>query len=315
MKILVTGAGGFVGDAICRELFTQSHDVIACATARGIRHGLQARCITYTPLAPPWLPALLLKEQPDWVVHCAGSASVASSLADRNKDFLSSVGLTKVLYDAIHQSSPRSRVIFTSSAAVYGSPEILPISEQSPCNPISPYGEHKLQCEQLGEQLARRCGSQVVNLRVFSAYGPGLTKQVLWDIYSKSRVNREVVLGGDGTETRDFIYANDLARVVAKIIQHPQGIGSVLNVSSGSSVTIRELATKLLSKLSFDGTLRFSGNDCVGSPKYWSSNSNTLARLNIANPTSLDHGLTLYASWLRQNEGADNSRSILARAG
>jgi len=248
-------------------------------------------------------------ETPDYVVHCAGAASVGASIANPSHDHASNVALTRKLYACIAAASPRTRVLFMSSAAVYGQPEQLPINESTQCKPMSPYGLHKLECEEIGLWFRENDGMRITNLRIFSAYGPGLKKQVLWDTYQKSLKGDCVELGGDGTETRDFVYIRDLTNLVTKIVKNSNWNENLINVASGETVTIRALAEMFLSELGYRGQLRFSGTIPIGSPRFWTADNSKILGL------ALEDGLREYVRWIRDAKGTFDSNRILARAG
>ena len=315
MKIVVTGASGFIGSAVAKGLVATDARVIACVSPKGLRGGEKVDRIYNGMLGGPCFWQLLYDEKPDWIVHCAGSASVCASISNPDLDHASNVVLTRNIYACVAASSPRTRIIFMSSAAVYGQPEGLPINESTQCNPISPYGRHKQKCEEIGDWFRDHRGMNITNLRIFSAYGPGLTKQVLWDIYQKSVNGDDVELVGDGAETRDFVYIQDVANLVNHIVNTSHWNQNVLNVASGETVTIRQVAEQFLSELGYRGQLRFSGTIPLGSPRFWSADNTKLSRLELGPSVALEKGLREYVRWIKDAKGAFDSNRILARTG
>jgi UDP-glucose 4-epimerase len=314
MKVLVTGANGFIGNAVARELVATGFDVIACVRSMVLSPAEMGR-VYCGEMGGPAFQQLLRDETPDYVVHCAGAASVGASIAKPDLDYASNVVLTRNLYACIAVASPSTRILFMSSAAVYGQPEQLPITESTQCKPMSPYGLHKLKCEEIGQWFRDNHGLQITDLRIFSAYGPGLKKQVLWDTYLKSLKDNCVELAGDGSETRDFVYIRDLTNLVMAIIQDSSWNENRINVASGESVTIRELAKMFLSELGHRGQLRFSGTISVGSPCFWKADNSKLLGLGLRPSVALEDGLREYVRWIRDSEGTFDSNRILARAG
>ena len=122
-----------------------------------------------------------------------------------------------------------ARLLLVSSAAVYGDPERLPVSEDAPLAPISPYGRHRAEAE----EVALQSGAPVVIARVFSAYGEGLRRQVLWDVAQRALVGGPVELSGTGEETRDFVHARDVAAAISAIAQRSAFDGEIVNVATG----------------------------------------------------------------------------------
>ena len=117
-----------------------------------------------------------------------------------------------------------------------------PVSETHKPAPLSPYGYHKLQCELLCEEFARLFALPTATARIFSAYGPGLRRQVVWDIFERVLTTGALVLHGTGAESRDFIHATDIARALVRLADMAPCQGEVYNVASGEEVTIAGLA-------------------------------------------------------------------------
>ncbi|WP_436717136.1 SDR family oxidoreductase [Roseiconus lacunae] len=317
--ILVTGASGFLGSTIGRILRPSCDRLIYLSGSNDspADHVVDRRYHFRMPDAR--LGMILSKERPTWVIHCAGSASVRASIEDPKRDFHNNVTVTEALYEAVAKHSPGTHLVNLSSAAVYGQPERLPITLRTPARPVSPYGKHKRQCELITDHYAERHGIHTVNLRIFSSFGPGLRKQVLWDIFQKAKRSREVMLFGDGTETRDFIFSHDIARLIGKLINTPNDDivrqPRYLNVASGTSVQIKTIAQLFLKQFSDRHTLRFSGEQSSGDPKHWSVDVPTEGDYVLDQMTQLEDGLAIYARWIRTITESTDADRILAAAG
>lgn len=123
--------------------------------------------------------------QPDVILHCAGSANVGASIVNPMADLDGNLHSLYQLLLALKSFEKRPKIIFLSSAGVYGNPKQLPITEKDALAPISPYGVHKQMGEELCSYYNRVHGYHIRCVRIFSAYGSGLRKQLLWDIYQK----------------------------------------------------------------------------------------------------------------------------------
>jgi UDP-glucose 4-epimerase len=314
--VLITGASGFLGGTIATVLSRQGFPLCLCGSNlhKSFSDG-------QTKFFSERLPSNKILEfvaatKPDWVVHCAGPARVAASFADPAADFHNSVTATDCLYQALQRHAPSAKVLFMSSAAVYGQPCQLPITRDTPTAPISPYGEHKQSCERLGNDLRARCGIEVSNWRIFSAYGPRLQKQVLWDIFRKSLAADEVVLDGTGHETRDLIYSLDIAKVVLQVITSGHISQEIVNIGSGRSVSIATLAQLFLEALNYRGSLRFSGIRHQGAPQHWSLDARDCLQLYDGDMISLENGIAHYTQWLTREFGVSQyANRVLADAG
>lgn len=313
-RIIVTGAGGFIGRWLSLALSQTGYQVVGCL--RRPDESLAARIPVWQEGLPsPRFKQLVREFQPDWVLHCAGSSRVANSLANPAEDFRQTVELTDSIYEALALVAPLAKVIQFSSAAVYGQPAALPITEQTAIAPLSPYGWNKWRVEQLGAEWHQAAGIETLVLRIFSAYGPGLRKQVLYDLFCKARHNEVVELRGSGNEQRDFVHVRDLVRVVQWVIDRPFTGFDILNVASGTSTSIRDLAETFLRLVGWNGQLRFDGLAPPGMPQVWQVAPQRLAGLGLQPQIPLKTGLREYLSWLEQEGLQGDAHRILAAAG
>jgi UDP-glucose 4-epimerase len=178
--VLVTGVTGFIGGYVARHFFKQGWRVVGLdlnPPDPSLRKMLSA--FFGTSLSSPHLGQLVREARPDVCIHCAGPASVGFSMEDPAPDFGATVPVTFNLLDMLRLNAPACRFIYTSSAAVYGNPSRLPVDETEPPRPISPYGFHKLIGEHLVVEFNRVYGIAAATVRIFSAYGIGLKRQVL----------------------------------------------------------------------------------------------------------------------------------------
>jgi UDP-glucose 4-epimerase len=217
--VLITGVAGFLGRYVARHFVREGWRVLGIDDVPPENVQLTAVAFHRLQLPSTALPEILRATAPDVCVHCAGRASVPLSMAEPKPDFEANAVLTFELLDALRLHAPRCRLLFLSSAAVYGDPAALPVTEDQSVAPLSPYGYHKRHAELLCEEFSRIYGLPTAVVRIFSAYGPGLRRQVLWDICSRALMTGHLSLGGTGEESRDFIHAGDVAaglRVLAE---------------------------------------------------------------------------------------------------
>lgn len=297
-KLLITGIGGFLGRHIARHFAANGWEVAGIDALADPQLGGNIR---YTQLAlpSPALPDFLVSTQPDVCIHCAGSASVPLSMTDPANDFRANVGLTFEMLDALRQHAPKSRFLLLSSAAVYGNPKTLPIDEKQHLAPMSPYGFHKRQCELLCQEFSRIYGLPTVSARIFSAYGPGLRKQVVWDICERLLTKGALSLKGTGRESRDFIHPTDIAAALALLAEKAPAEGEIYNVASGRETTIADLATLLASTLEVDVTAQFDGEVRAGDPLNWRADIGKIAALGYTPSVALEEGSRQVAGWAR----------------
>ena len=294
--VLITGVAGFLGRYAAREFLRSGWRVIGLDD---VPPENAPRDIEFhrMHLPDPAFTALLASAPPDACIHAAGRASVAFSMSEPAADFRDGVVLTFELLDALRRTAPRCRFILLSSAAVYGNPATLPIAETHATQPLSPYGWHKRQCELVVEEFARIYAQPALAVRIFSAYGPGLRRQVVWDICERVLTTGRLTLRGTGEESRDFIHASDVARALVLLAADAPAQGEIYNVATGRETTIRELATTLLARLSLAITPEFDGQSSPGDPRNWRADVARLQALGFAPETTLEEGLRGEAIW------------------
>ncbi|WP_341679172.1 NAD-dependent epimerase/dehydratase family protein [Niveibacterium sp. SC-1] len=290
MRTVVLGAGGFIGSAVSRELQSHGHDVI--------RVDIAGRGVVLIDREAPDFAHLFADHQPDACINCTGAASVPLSFSDPISDYTLNTVRVMQMLDAIRIAAPEARFVHLSSAAVYGNPTSSPISESSVAQPLSPYGWHKHQAELICREYAQLHGTSTISLRIFSAYGPGLRKQLFWDVMQKARKGTRVELFGTGNETRDFIYVDDLARAINVILEHGHFDGRAINVARGEATTVREAAQCLLDALGWPRDVVFTGSSRTGDPSFWQADVTYLESLGFLPNCSLSDGLASVADWM-----------------
>lgn len=293
-RILITGVLGFIGSHVLREL-QETHHVTGLDVAPQ-SHVPMDRYIGMK-LPDSALPEVIREARPDVIVHCAGHASVGFSLEHPDEDFEAGPVSVFHLLDALRKSGSKPQLIFLSSAAVYGNPGTLPVTRSTQLQPVSPYGFHKMISEQVFREFEEIFGIPAVILRVFSCYGAGLRKQLLWDICRKACASGPVRLFGTGNETRDYIHVRDLARLIALLIRKRTRSG-VFNVGTGSQTTVREVAETILNEMGLPSdTLRFSGENRAGDPLFWQADVTPLQELEFEPSIPMSKGIVDYVRW------------------
>jgi UDP-glucose 4-epimerase len=284
MVALVTGAFGFLGRHVAARLAEEDWEVVQAGRPR-------------IEIPSPEFDTLLSGIEPQLVVHCAGPASVPASVEDPERDFSGSVGVLRKLLERLQ--GREAAVVLVSSAAVYGQPAHLPVAESAELRPISPYGFHRLQCELLLREFHDLWGLRGCALRVFSAYGEGLRRQIMWDICEKALRERRVVLHGTGAESRDFVHATDVARAAAVVARAAPLQAEAYNVGTGRDTRIDTLAALLLEVLGSDAPVSFSGEARAGDPANWRADLSRLAALGFEPEVRVEEGAAGYVKWAK----------------
>lgn len=298
--VLITGVTGFIGRYVARQ-FTEAGWIVAGLGTRPLENAPKQDLFSYHQLSLPSadLANTIEQLQPQVCIHCAGRASVDLSVSDPAADFNTNVGATFNLLNTLRLYAPSCRLIYLSSAAVYGNPESLPITENQTVKPISPYGFHKLIGEQLCTELFKVYGLPTSIVRIFSAYGPGLRRQVVWDICQKALTQPVLRLRGTGNESRDFIHVRDVANAIYTLAKEAPCEAEVYNLASGRETTIRELAHLVLAQLGLSNQIEFDGSVSVGNPINWRTDTSRLAQMGFALQVNLERGINVYCQWCR----------------
>jgi UDP-glucose 4-epimerase len=274
---------------------------VAEAAAAGVSEWLNGE------VGPASLELLLQGGAPDTVFHLAGGSAVGPSFQNPLEDYERTVTTTANLLDWVRRRAPQAHVVAVSSAAIYGAGHDAPIDERTPYAPFSPYGYHKAVMEMLCRSCAQNFGLRTSIARVFSAYGEGLRKQLLWDLCSRLvAAPRELVLDGTGDERRDWLHVGDVARALDAVSQAPappQAECNVFNVGAGVGHSVDQVARQLITAWGSDCTLRFSGRVRAGDPRALVAEPARLMALGFAPATSLEQGLAAYVRWFRTPDG------------
>jgi UDP-glucose 4-epimerase len=298
--LLLTGVSGFLGRYVVRCYREMGWEVIG-VDRTALENAPQSDLTRYiqTQLPDDRLDLVLAEARPQMCIHCAGRASIGLSVEDPLPDFRDGPELVLDLLERIRNHSPETGFILLSSAAVYGDPQSLPVSEEQPASPLSPYGYHKWMSEILCREFANVYGLKTAAARVFSAYGPGLRRQVIWDICRKALTDSEIFLQGTGNESRDFIHGRDIARGIACIADHAPMNGEAYNLASGDEVTIRQLAEIILGALKLKREFYFDGVIPVGVPSRWAADLQRIAALGFTPQIQLEAGIQIFSEWCR----------------
>ncbi|MCC7118159.1 MAG: SDR family oxidoreductase [Anaerolineales bacterium] len=301
-RVLITGALGFIGNALVSHFLDQG-----CAVFGVDRYAGSAR----TPLKPSAqfqrmeLPSsefksLLTQWKPDALIHCAGRSSVPQAMLDPRSDYEDGPRLTFELLNTLKEFSPTCAFLFLSSAAVYGNPLKMPISEIELPRPLSTYGYHKWQSELICQEFASVYGMQAASARIFSAYGRGLKRQVLWDLVNKALNHAEVKLQGTGQESRDFIHVEDIARGLSTILERAPMSGDVYNLASGIETKIVDLCSMIQIAIGTSKKVVFAGEAPNGTPRNWRANISKLSSFGFSPSVNFEEGVKSFAGWARE---------------
>jgi len=284
MKVLVTGSQGFIGQAVGRCAVEVGDDVLGIGRSSQPRLDWPGRYV-HLDVGQTDLAELIRNYDPDMVVHAAGPASVGGSMSAPLDDFRGSVSAWANVLDSVRRSERRPVILFPSSAAVYGNPAHLPVSEDEPIAPISPYGFHKAACELLAKEYAVCFGLNIVVCRLFSVFGEWQRRLLVWDLYAQFAGNEPIVwLEGTGEEVRDYLHVGEVASAMMGLGRDraslpPSGRCRIVNVASGEQMAVRELAGHLRDLMGSSKSIRCRGRRRPGDPLRWCADVSRLHAL------------------------------------
>lgn len=252
MRILVTGGAGFIGSHLCRRLLSDGHEVIALDNEfNGSRDVVPpgAAFVLGDVIKPEDLEPVFARGL-DAVCHIAGQVSIIRSFDNPVADLRTNVeGTLNVVQQCVKHKVPR--LVYASSMTLYGDIKKVPVPESEPCEPDSYYGITKHAAERYVHSTATRpdlgFDFRVTSLRMFSVYGPGQSfsnpYQGVLGIFSGNIMRGEpITIFGDGLQTRDFIFIDDIVDGWARALNAPAASGAIVNLGSGRSRSINELA-------------------------------------------------------------------------
>jgi UDP-glucose 4-epimerase len=296
--VLVTGAAGFIGRYVAKEFSDHGYDVAGMGWGKFPDHQIWGiSCWHECEVTLETLCAFA--DKPDVIVHCAGGSSVGYSVEYPRQDFCLTVDATSYVLEYIRLHSPLSRLLYPSSAAVYGQVNTVPISEHEPTCPISPYGVHKLMAEQLCQMYARRYGLSVAIVRLFSVYGDGLRKQLLWDACNKVSKG-DLTFFGTGKEIRDWLHASDVAQLLTVAEKCASQSCPVINGGTGIGVNVETVLQLLMHAMGCQQAPVFSSTIKEGDPDALVSDITSASQLGWSPTIQLQTGIAAYVDWYKR---------------
>ncbi len=309
-RILVTGGAGFVGSAVTRRLV----DAGARVTVLDDLFTGKADAI---PTGATFIQGSVTDV--DLVNELVGDHSLILHLAARNiiastanplDDYATNIGGTlNVLMAA--RASKVDRVVYSSSASVYGNPRSIPINEDDPLWTLSPYAVSKLGGENYCTAFAESYGLRVTTVRYSNVYGPGQRPDnpycgVVSKFLVEAHAGRPITIHGDGEQTRDYTYIDDAVEATLLAGVHPRAEGEVFNVGTGIETSVNRLAASIGEALEVDVDLRHVDRRDIDNIRRRVVNIEKIRRMLRWTPQwTLDRGLVETANWYKASAFAE----------
>jgi UDP-glucose 4-epimerase len=303
-SVLITGAAGFIGSHLTDRLVDLGARVRALddLSAGHLENLAQCRAgidFVHRSVAGPEELADVV-EACDYVFHLAGNASVPRSSADPAYDFQANVIGTYRVMEACRRAGA-GRLIFTSSAGVYGEPAGDLMAEDDPPRPQSPYGGSKLCGEALLAAYGRCFDFDFRIARIFNTYGPRQRRYVMFDLLEKLRRSPHALeVLGTGEQIRTYSYVADTVGALLLVAIHPDARGCVVNIGGERPLSIKQLTRLVIEAIGIDPPcIAFTGESWPGDIMRLCGDVSRLRHLGFLETCGLTEGLQRFVTWYR----------------
>ena len=304
MKVLVTGGAGFIGSHIADRLLNDGHEVVVLddLSTGHVEHLNPAARFYQMDIQSPWLDELFKIERPEAVLHQAAQASVRRSVEDPGFDASVNVLGTVTLLQASVRHGVRRFLYASTGGAIYGDADVIPTPEDYPTLPVSPYGASKLSAEVYLRTFHALHGLSYAALRYANVYGPRQDphgEAGVVAIFARRLLSGETArINGDGRQTRDFVYAGDVAEANARALTS-DAVGS-FNVGTGVETDINTIF-QLLKRLSGNNQAEVHGPPMPGEQRRSVIDARKIEKVMGWRPrTSLEAGLDATVRYFRE---------------
>jgi UDP-glucose 4-epimerase len=298
MNFLITGAAGFLGSALANRLAREGHQVRGLDDLSAGDPSVLEPDVHFTRGDVNDRPKLwTLLQEVDCVYHLAARVSVPESILYPREYNAVNVGGTVSLMEAMRDVGIR-RVVLASSGAIYGNQDVQPMTEDQIPRPSSPYAVSKLAAEYYVRTIGSLWGIETVALRIFNAYGPGQhlpasnPPVVPYFLRQATRAGT-LVVHGDGEQTRDFLYVDDVISAMLAAATAPGLNGLVINIGSGVETSLRALASLVLEVTGSQANVVFNAQQSSGVSRLSADLSLAEKKLGYRPSISLEDGLRL----------------------
>jgi UDP-glucose 4-epimerase len=307
MKVLVTGGAGFIGSHVVARLLEAGHAVsVVDSLERGSRENIAPALDAGVPLhaldvRDAALREVVAAERPDIVMHLAAQVDVRVSVADPVLDADVNVSGSLNLLEGARAAGVRKVIVTSSGGCIYGEPAALPVKETYRGTPESPYGISKRVLHDYLAFYKQSYGLDWTVLALANVYGPRqdpLGEAGVVSIFLGAMLTgREPVIYGDGKQTRDFVYAGDVADAFLRSIK--KGSGTVFNIGTGVETTVRELWETCARNAGYGGEVRYADPRLGELQRIALDWTRAKRKLGWEPRTSLTDGIAATAEWVK----------------
>ncbi len=306
-RILVTGGCGFIPSHLIDKLVEEGfNNILSIDNLMGANANFSKNehCeYQYADIANyKFLDTLFEEEKFDYVFHLAANANVPYSSKFPEVDFSSNaLGTFNILNLCVKYNV--KKILFASTAAIYGEPAYTPMDEKHELLPRSNYGVTKLYGEKLGLAYEKTYDLDFTGIRIFNTYGPRQSRYVLYDLIRKlSANNKQLEVLGTGEQIRDYSYISDTVNAFFMAFTNPKSRGKIYNVSGGKQTSIKELVAKICEELNIDPEISYTNQSWKGDISNMTGSIDFIKQdLGFEPKIDLKKGLKLSIEWFKHN--------------
>jgi UDP-glucose 4-epimerase len=311
-RAVVFGGCGFLGQWLIRSLTARGVEVTSVdRDPRGRLDGMGVSSLQIPARDAEFELADLMADQSfDVAFSLIGTGLVPRSIAAPLEDLANNVGSLLGLLEVIRRLDTPPLVVNLSSAAVYGTAQTTPMTEDHPRHPESPYGVSKAAAEDYLRLYHDLYGIRALSVRPFSIYGPGQRKLVVHDLLKRLLAGENpLVVNAMPLLTRDFVFVEDAAEMITRLAERAPAEAEAYNICSGRGTSLEELVGSLIALVAPEVPIAFSGKTRAGDPAHWIGSYERIAAVTGVEPTALREGLARTAAWMKAEAERAGGRS------
>jgi nucleoside-diphosphate-sugar epimerase len=315
--VLVTGADGFMGSHLTERLLQLGAQVSVLVRPRSVTGTVGAAFrnlgavadrlhqVIATDVAGPDAEAAITALAPSVVFHLAADAYVERSFGHPREVLRTNMDGTMTVLEAARRTPAIERVVVTSSSEVYGPACTPQMTEAHPLHPTSPYAASKVAADRMAMAYHRTYGTPVAVIRPFNTYGPRHVYDVIPKFIARALAGEPLLVFGDGQQSRDFTYVDDMVEAFVRMGSHPDALGEVVHFGSGQATTIADLAQAVAKAVTnaVGGDVRIESAPARAAEvaRLCCDATRAGALLGWAPRVSLDEGLARNVAWMREH--------------
>ncbi|MBV1858337.1 MAG: GDP-mannose 4,6-dehydratase [Nannocystaceae bacterium] len=310
--MLVTGADGFMGSHLTERLLGLGAEVSVLVRPRSVTGtvGTEFRNlgpvadklerVFATDVAGPDAEAAIAELCPSVIFHLAADAYVERSFSHPREVLRTNMDGTMTVLEAARRNPAIERVVVTSSSEVYGPAQTQRMTEEHPLQPTSPYAASKVAADRMAIAYHRTYGTPVSIIRPFNTYGPRHVYDVIPKFIAQALAGQPLLVFGDGQQSRDFTYVDDMVAAFLCMGAHPDAVGEVVHFGSGHATTIAALAEAVALSVGGDVRIQQAPARAAEVARLCCDAGRASSLLGWSPQTSLAEGLSRNVAWMRE---------------